>query len=223
MPTSNLRQISGIVEMIAAADPQSMLDVGVGFGKFGVLAREYLELLDGRALYDQWSRRIDGIEIFPDYLTELHDAVYDRIMEGDAADILPTLPNGDYDLILLVDVLEHFPTDVGNAVLDECLRVGRNLIVSTPLQFFTQEGYGNLHEQHRSFWTKGDLLALERPCFFLPRHHSLCCFLGVDALRVKTQVLSPRRRVQRSLGILVQPLRRLRNLIRRPDHRYDGS
>jgi hypothetical protein len=219
MPTSNLRQVSGIVEMIVAADPQSMLDVGVGFGKYGVLAREYLELLDGHALYDDRSRRIDGIEIFPDYLTDLHHAVYDRIMEGDAVEILPTLPNADYDLILLVDVLEHFPTQVGSVVLEECLRVGRNLIVSTPLHFFTQEGYGNPHEQHRSFWTKGDLLALERPCFFLPRHHSLCCFLGENALRVKTQVLSPRRRVQRSLGLLVQPLRRLRSLFVRPDHR----
>lgn len=223
MPTSNPRQIGDLVEMIVAADPHSILDVGVGFGKFGVLAREYLEFLDGHEVYGDWRRRIDGIEIFPNYLTGLHDAVYDRIMEGDAADILPGLPDADYDLVLLVDILEHFDAEVGTAVVDQCLRVGRNAIVSTPLHFFTQEGFGNPHEQHRSFWTKSDLQDLDRPGFFLPRHHSLCCFLGADADQVKSRVLSPRRRVQRSLGILVQPLRRLRNLIRRPDRRYDRS
>ena len=210
MPTSSLHQISDIVEMIVAADPRSVLDVGVGFGKYGVLAREYLELLDGRAVYADWRRRIDGIEIFSDYLTGLHRSVYDRIMVGDAAEILPTVPDHEYDLVLLVDVLEHFTPAVGERVLDASLRAGRNVIVSTPLRFFTQEGFGNPHEQHRSHWTRADLLARDRPCFFLPEHHSLCCFLGEDALQVRRRVLSPRRRLTRSLGFLVAPLRRIK-------------
>ena len=44
MPTSNLRPIGDLVERIVAADPMSLLHVGVGFGKPGVLTREHLML-----------------------------------------------------------------------------------------------------------------------------------------------------------------------------------
>lgn len=215
MPTSSLHQISDIVELIVAADPGSVLDVGVGFGTYGVLAREYLELLDGRAVYDDWRRRIDGIEIFPAYLTDLHRTVYDTIFEGDAREILPTLPRQAYDLVLLIDVIEHFDRAAGRQVLGECLRVGRNVIVSTPLEFFTQDGFGNPHEEHRSHWSRRDLEAPGLPSVFLPETHSVIGFLGADAPRVRSRVLSPTRRVKRSLAVLVRPLRAARRLLRR--------
>ena len=63
MPTSHLHQLNAIVEIMMLTDPQSMLDVGVGFGKYGFLAREFLELYDGRDAYADWQRRIDGIEV----------------------------------------------------------------------------------------------------------------------------------------------------------------
>jgi hypothetical protein len=42
MPTSHPHQLNQIVELIMLTDPHSLLDVGIGFGKYGVLAREYL-------------------------------------------------------------------------------------------------------------------------------------------------------------------------------------
>ena len=213
MPTSSPHQISDIVELIRAADPQRVLDVGVGFGKYGVLVREYLELLDGRAVYGDWRRTVDGIEIFPRYLTGLHETIYDRVIEGDAVEILPRIGDNDYDLVLLIDILEHFTRDVGWAVLEECLRAGRNVIVGTPLGFFTQEGYDNPHEQHHSLWTRRDLETLGRPCLVLPEHHALVAFIGEDAGRVQARVMSYRRRIQRSFGFLVRPLRAVKRLL----------
>ncbi len=64
MPTSNPYQINEILEAINITRPRSILDIRVGFGKYGVLAREYLELYDGREKYGDWKRRIDGIEAF---------------------------------------------------------------------------------------------------------------------------------------------------------------
>ena len=64
VPSSDFNQIGPIVELIVLANPQSVLDVGCGFGKYGVLAREYLELWDGRQRYGDWTRRIDAIEAF---------------------------------------------------------------------------------------------------------------------------------------------------------------
>ena len=221
MPTSNLHQISDIVELIVAADPHSILDVGVGFGKFGVLAREYLELLDGRAVYGDWQRRIDGIEVFPGYLTGLHETIYDRVIVGDAAEILPGLPEQHYDLVLLVDIIEHFDRPTGREILRQCLRVGRNVVVGTPLEFFTQEGYDNPHEQHLSLWSRRDLRSMGQPCFFLPETHALLGFLGRDTPRVRARVLRLRRRLKRSIAILISPLRFIRRLLS-PAPRVEG-
>jgi len=121
MPTSHLHQLSHIVEAIDVLNPRTMLDVGVGFGKYGVLAREFLELRDGRSRYDDWQRRIDGIEVFEGYLTPLHRFVYDEIHIGNAIDVLPTLP-AVYVLAWLVDGLEHFSKSDGDMVLRQCLQ-----------------------------------------------------------------------------------------------------
>ncbi len=71
MPSSHLYQINEILALIMATNPESLLDVGVGFGKYGFLSREYLELWDGREQYHDWKRRIVGIEACKKYLTPL--------------------------------------------------------------------------------------------------------------------------------------------------------
>ena len=52
--------------------PDSILDVGMGFGKYGFLSRKYLELFDGREKLNDWKRIIDSIEIFGNYVTPLN-------------------------------------------------------------------------------------------------------------------------------------------------------
>ena len=75
MPTSHWNQINEIIGLVMTVRPKSVLDVGVGFGKYGVLLREYLELWDGREQYDDWVCRIDGVEAYHDYTSPLY-AVY---------------------------------------------------------------------------------------------------------------------------------------------------
>jgi predicted O-methyltransferase YrrM len=95
MPTSQFYQISDIVEFIVRTNPKSILDIGVGFGKYGALAREYLD--QGERLYD-WKRRIDGIEVFEEYITDIQRFYYDNIYIGNAVEVLPKLEE-TYDLI----------------------------------------------------------------------------------------------------------------------------
>jgi hypothetical protein len=47
MPTSHPSQLNEILEVVLKTRPRSVIDVGVGFGKYGVLCREYLEFWDG--------------------------------------------------------------------------------------------------------------------------------------------------------------------------------
>jgi hypothetical protein len=57
------------MDLIVNINPNSVLDIGTGFGKYGLLCREYLELWDGRQNYDKFLRRIDGVEAFESYIT----------------------------------------------------------------------------------------------------------------------------------------------------------
>ena len=58
-------------------------------------------------IYGDWQCRIDCIEAFEKYITPAHKYIYNNIYIGNATGILPALDH-HYDLILMVDVLEHF-------------------------------------------------------------------------------------------------------------------
>jgi hypothetical protein len=201
MPTSHMHQLNEIIEIIVLSNPQTILDVGVGFGKYGVLAREFLELRDGRDQYSNWQRRIDGIEAFATYLTPLHQFIYNTVYIGDAIDVLPSLPV-TYDLILLIDVLEHFTQEKGTAVLQACLQKGRNVLISTPGWFFQQgTAFNNPYEQHLSFWTKADFAAFTPKCF-VPNDISLICLIGPASKVAQQELYGLRRRLKRDFAFL---------------------
>ncbi|HOT98867.1 MAG TPA: class I SAM-dependent methyltransferase [bacterium] len=153
MPSSQPDNISTVVKWIVEIDPVSVLDVGVGFGKYGVLAREYTDIRHGRYHRQDWKVVIDGIEVFQPYYNPIWE-IYDRIYSEDLVELLPHLKN--YELILLCDVIEHLEKPIGLAVLAECRRMAtRAVIVSTPLGYYPQEAmHGNKYERHRSEWTE---------------------------------------------------------------------
>jgi len=193
MPTSQLSQLSQIIELIALSDPKSILDVGVGFGKYGFLAREYLELWDGRERYNDWTRRIDGIEAHAEYITPMHRFIYDDVMIGDALKILPTLKSG-YDLVLLIDVLEHFEFEAGRDVLRDCMRCARNVLVSVPRDIGVMESsFDNPHQTHRFQWEKHHFRSLADR-FFIHNHQSLICYVGPDARTIRRKRLNRKAR-----------------------------
>lgn len=170
------------MELVVKAQPKSVLDIGVGFGKYGYLVREYLEIWGEGDQYDQWLRCIDGIEVFEPYIRDPQRAVYNDIFIGNATEVLPTLEK-QYDLILLIDVLEHLTYEDGMQVLNAALKKGRNIIVSTPWDIGVQgEGYGNVYETHHFQWKKKHFK--QWPHFFYPNHQSMIAFAGPDAEKV---------------------------------------
>lgn len=182
MPFSHSSQLSTIIGFAEQQNPQSILDVGVGMGQYGFLLRTDLEKvnlfeINGSDAHqrskDQWKITIDGIEGYAGYLTAVHDYSYNNLMIGNALELLPTLNDKTYDLVLAVDILEHFEKEQGIAFLQECRRVSRgSVLVSTPKDFIAQEVLANPLENHRSHWSEKDL----RLCgfdFFLPNAFSL--------------------------------------------------
>ena len=154
-------------------NPTSVLDVGVGFGKYGFLCREYLELWDGRDSYHDWRRRIDGIEACRRYINPASRYVYDNIYEGEALALFGTAINHKYDLILLIDVLEHFAVQKGQLLLQEVQKKAKHMIVSTPKDIGKQgAAFGNKYEVHRAQWSEDDFAVYENKQL-IPDHKSL--------------------------------------------------
>ncbi len=179
MPTSHSFQINEIIMFINILKPKRLLDVGVGFGKYGFLAREYLEFWDGREQYNDWQHRIDGIEVFEDYITPAHKFIYDEIFIGNAIDILPTFEKSFYDLILMIDVLEHFEKDDGLKVLKEGIRCGKNVLISIPHIMYEQGAiFGNVYETHRTIYSPKHFVELTKDLFFLKVNRSIIIYIG---------------------------------------------
>jgi hypothetical protein len=154
MPTSPYSHIETFIGFLTRTRPCSILDVGLGNGKWGFLARDYLDvMLNESYRRSQWRVRIDGIEAYPDYIQDHQRAIYDTIHIGDAFNVIDQL--GHYDLVILGDVLEHFEKSRAWEFFDKCIvHTDGDLAVFIPLGNTWRQPaiYGNPFEAHRSAW-----------------------------------------------------------------------
>jgi 2-polyprenyl-3-methyl-5-hydroxy-6-metoxy-1,4-benzoquinol methylase len=168
MPFSQSSQLSSIVGLIETCQPKTILDVGVGFGQYGFLTRTNLEhfhlfevtgAVARKRERSEWTIVIDGIEAFKDYITPVHEYAYNTIYNGDAMQVLPTL-TGRYDMVLAIDILEHFDKEDGKHFIELLKSVCTGVVlVSTPKEFVEQQIDANPYENHRSCWSLAELQA----------------------------------------------------------------
>lgn len=169
MPTSAPYAIPIIANVARQVRPRSVLEIGVGFGKYGVLLREYLDIWEMNSLADydrtRWRTRIEGIEATREYITPLHDFIYDTIHIGDATRIIDTLDR--YDLILMADVLEHFDKPTGAAFVRKLYDHADRCVLLTYPEPCEARGnvLGNPYEAHHSDWNKGDFKPFSRVAY----------------------------------------------------------
>lgn len=183
MPSSHTYQLNEIMELVILTEPKSILDIGCGFGKFGVLCYERLNLWYAKN-YKNKNIAIDGIEGFPEYITPIHEFVYSNIYINDALTAMKNLTK-KYDLALLIDVLEHLPRAEGEKLLYECLKVCKNIIVSTPKNIGDQGAeFGNEYEVHRAQWDREDFGKFGN-YFVIPNRFSHIIYQGKDLERVR--------------------------------------
>jgi SAM-dependent methyltransferase len=138
--------------------PKSVLDIGIGYGRWGILSREFLDISGARYFRDLWRTRIDGIEIFPKYIESYHSFFYNNIYIGDAFQVIDQL-EFSYDLIILGDVLEHFEKPKALEFLNKCMLTGKAVLLIIPIGTNWEQGqaYGNEFETHLSFWEESEL------------------------------------------------------------------
>lgn len=167
MPSSLLALAPTVLVMADEVPHARILEIGPGCGKYGLLCREYLRPVP---------ERIDAMEAEPRYreLFPWVEHVYDAVFDADAANPdyaglfgpgesvdagVPQGPDEGYDLVIMVDVLEHLTHEDGEALL---ARIPCRVIVLTPAAFFqnpeADEGWET--ERHRSVWTAAEVAAI---------------------------------------------------------------
>jgi len=145
MPTSDWDNMAPICKEIHRLQPQLVMDLGVGAGKYGVLAREVLDGIWGRLQPQDWTHKICGVEAHGPYRNPAWGS-YDWVKVCDFSEESIT----DWDLVLMIDSLEHLPPEQGKAFLAELVRRNRHVIVSVPNGPMPcdEPVYGNPHERH---------------------------------------------------------------------------
>lgn len=148
MPVSDVANITPIMTEVARLRPRTVLDLGVGFGKYGVLCREVLDATYGRWRPMEWEARIDGVEGFKAYANPCYGQ-YNSVGFEDFSKNLDKYTG--YDLVLMLDSLEHLDATTGGIVLQTLVQNNKNVIVSVPLGVCPQEDvFGNAFETHRT-------------------------------------------------------------------------
>jgi hypothetical protein len=158
MPTSDPHNIGPLLTLLLNLKPRSILDVGCGWGKYGVLVRENTDIWEERLERESWQVRIEGIEAYERYRNPIHDYVYNKVHYGDARALLAGL--ADFDVVLIADVIEHLEAADARALVAECLKHAPVTIVSTPREFYAQHAIcDNDYERHRCVFTAADFPA----------------------------------------------------------------
>ncbi len=180
MPISDYRHIPQVLDEVYALQPETVLELGIGFGKWGVLLREVLDAMYGRCQPDQWQRKIDGYEIWADYGNPCWGA-YDSVRCRD----FTTDEQWRFErkeLVMMMDSLEHLTPEVGRPFLRALVENNKHVIISVPNGYMPQDGspYGNSYENHR--WTFNGLEEFQFPGTKL-LYQGLCTVVSIPGLR----------------------------------------
>lgn len=161
MPLSIWTGMEDALQAVVECEPRAVLDAGIGFGLWGALLRQYLDVWSGRIQPAEWTARIDGVEIDPRRIQEHARYLYTEVIVGDVRDVVPARAAAiGYDVILLGDVVEHLDKTDGHALLGAAHRLARRrVVVRIPLgDGWRREGREE-PDHHRSQWYPEDFAA----------------------------------------------------------------
>jgi hypothetical protein len=168
VPTSDVHNLTPILREILRINPQTVLDLGIGMGKYGALAREFLDVMNGRVQPAQWQAKIIGVEGFVEYMNPMWD-LYTKVYVEDFRRTYQAYRK--YDLVLMIDSLEHVDKAEGTEILNFLRTNNRYVLVSCPDGDYPQGAWGgNELERHRAVWLYKDFVNLGATMI----HRSVC-------------------------------------------------
>lgn len=107
---------------------------------------------------------ITNVEIFPPYAETLRGLPWHssyEVVEYDITEYVRSLPNKSYDVVLLLDVLEHLDKFDAELLLSRLLHIARKrVLIFLPIGYCKQDPYdGNEYQRHLSTWEIEDFPA----------------------------------------------------------------
>jgi hypothetical protein len=158
MPLSIWQGLEDGLALIVGRQPAAVLDAGIGFGLWGHLLRQYLDVWSGRIQRSQWTTRIDGIEIDPSRVQPHSHHLYTHVYTGDIREQVPLRAReARYDIILFGDVIEHLPKTDGIELLHAAGLLATDLVVvRIPLGDGWRVEGREPPDHHRSRWYRED-------------------------------------------------------------------
>src|SRR5262245_22895326 len=134
MPLSIWLGMEDCLQTIVERRPSSVLDAGIGFGLWGALLRQYLDVWAGSIQPGEGQTRIDGNEIDGRRVQPHARSLYTEILIGDIRELVPHRAREQpYDVILFGDVIEHLPKPDGQVLLDVASELASLVVVRIPL------------------------------------------------------------------------------------------
>lgn len=149
MPIGSYMAIPTVATEMIRRQPATILDLGMGFGMLGAVARQWIDL-GARP----WKTFLTGVEVWPEYRNPVWD-LYDLIYIREIREHLRMDPQ-QYDMVLLGDVIEHFEQEDASEVLAGIERLiapkGCALVITPAREMVQGPAHGNPFEIHRSVW-----------------------------------------------------------------------
>jgi hypothetical protein len=178
MPVSDVSNIAPILNEVVRINPEGLIELGVGFGKYGALCREVLDAVHGRCRPDQWEHRIFGLEGFMKYNNPVWGA-YDQVFQGDFAQCADGIKG--WPLVMMIDSLEHLEKAEAQTLLHQLVENNERVIISVPVGNCPQDGvFGNDYEKHRSTWSgPGEFSAYN----YRVLHQGVCCVVSIKGVK----------------------------------------
>lgn len=150
MPVGAYSTLPYVARVALINKAATVLDLGVGNGVNGAIIFNYMR-------YE--GVKIHGVEAFASYLNPMWDC-YNHVTITEIELFLQDC--GQYDVVIMTDVIEHFDKLAAIAILSRLKEIcNKAVMVSTPGLWIEQGEYrGNKYETHRSKWTADDFRAL---------------------------------------------------------------
>ena len=119
---------------------RSVLDVGCGKGTMGAMLRLYRR-----------PRRIVGIDICDEYLDFVKaEGSYTDLLRMDLTRSDLPFDDGEFDVVICIDVLEHLEKEEAMKVVQEMERVGKHVVISTGGKPEPQDDFDeNPYQRHK--------------------------------------------------------------------------
>jgi len=150
---SNSHFDAEIAAFLRHAQPDAVLDIGAGAGKYGRMLREVSP-----------RTHLTALEPDSEYIEQFGlREIYDSVLVGDVESLMRDVDT-DHDVIILGDVIEHLRKSAGIDLLNFLVYRSRIILIVFPLRYRQGSSNGHIQEAHISVWGKSDFAWCDAVC-----------------------------------------------------------